>query len=75
MGFQGFRLVFHGSRSVCIVFLGSRLIFHGSRSICIVFQASGLVFMAKNTPKRYPLDLYLGPTIPLGLAGSRPALA
>ena len=25
--------------------------------------------------KRYPLDLYLGPTIPLGLTGRRPALA
>ena len=26
-------------------------------------------------PIRYPLDLYLGPTIPLGLTGRRPALA
>ena len=28
-----------------------------------------------RTPKRYSLHLYLGPTIPLGLAGRRPALA
>ena len=28
-----------------------------------------------RTPKRYSLYLYLGPTIPLGLAGRRPALA
>ena len=34
-----------------------------------------LVFSGRRHPKMYPLDPYLGPTIPLGLAGGRPALA
>ena len=37
------------------------------------FQGSRFVF--HGTPKRYSLHLYLGPTIPLGLAGRWPALA
>ena len=41
----------------------------------MVFQGSFIVFGWLRTPKRYSLHLYLGPTIPLGLAGRRPALA
>ena len=41
LGFQGFRLVFHFSRSVFMVFQGSRLVFRGSR---LVVHGSRLVF-------------------------------
>ena len=44
IGFQGFRLVFHGSRSVFMVFQGSRLVFHGFSSLFHSFRAVLMVF-------------------------------
>ena len=53
--------------------------FKVSRWIFIVINGPRLVKSARSetlrTPKRYSLHLYLGPRIPLGLAGRRPALA
>ena len=65
---------FYCSRSVFMVFQGSRFVFHGSKWVFIVFQGFRLVFRGSRwetlrTPKRYSPHLYLGPTIPLGLAG------
>ena len=37
-------MVFHGSKSVFMVFYDSRLVFHGSRSVFMVFHGSRLVF-------------------------------
>ena len=82
MVFHGPRLVFHGSRLVFhVLFYGSRSGFHDARWICIVMNGPRLVYFRAErsvmlrTPKSYTLYPYLGPTIPLGLAGRRPALA
>ena len=82
MVFQGSRLAFYCSRSV---FMAPGLVFMipgGFLSSLIVpdwfkseLSAAGAKLDVENTPKRYLLDLYLGPTIPLGLAGRRPVLA
>ena len=47
--FYDFRLVFHGSRSVFIVFHGSRFVFHGSRLVFMVFHGSRLVFRGSRS--------------------------
>ena len=60
---------------LCFFFCDFRLVCYGSRLVFIVFQCSRLAFHGWKHPKRYPLDLYLEPTISLGLAGRRPALA
>ena len=68
-------MIIHGSRSV---FLDSRLVlmvFHGSRLVYIRAGCQRRVARCGEHLKRYPLDLYFGPKIPLGLAGCRPALA
>ena len=85
MVFRGSRLVFHGFRWVLLVIQGSRVVFHGSRWVLWFFKvpggfkselsAAGAKLDVENTPKRYLLDLYLGPKISLGLAGRRPASA
>ena len=75
---QGSRIVFHGFRWILLVIQGSRRGFHGSRWVLWFFKVPGWP-AARNetvrTSKRYSLHLYLVPTIPLGLAGRRPALA
>ena len=55
-----------------MVFHGSRLVFRSSRSVFMVFMVPCwfFIFHVENT-----LKLYSGPTILLGLAGRRPALA
>ena len=65
-------LFFCGSRWVFMVFHGSRLVFRSSRSVFMVFMVPCcfFIFHVENT-----LKLYSGPTILLGLAGRRPALA
>ena len=88
MVFQDSRLVFHGFRAVLMVFSWSQVGFswfqvgfHDARWICIVMNGPRLVYFRAErsvmlrTPKSYSLYPYLGPTIPLGLAGRRPALA
>ena len=83
--FHGSRWIFmglHGSQWVFTVFHGSRSFFHDFR---LFFYSSRLVYIQAERrrqearcweqPKKYPLDLYLGPTIPLGPSGRRPALA
>ena len=83
MVFEGFRLVFRGSRWVLGVNHGSRSVFIVTGRFFIVSGGFSGFFMAPGqaqsemlrTPKRYSLHLYFGPTIPLGLAGRRPASA
>ena len=79
----------HDSRWIFIVIYGFRLVFmviHGSRSVfhdfsfLMVFMVPGWFISRREVrrrehPKRCPLDLYLGPRIPLGLAVHRPILA
>ena len=84
MLFQGSRLVFHGSRWVLWLFkvpgrsswffmiLGRFLWFQVSLHPSWALQARSETL---RTPKMFSLYLYLGPMIPLGLAGRRPALA
>ena len=50
LGFQGFWLVFHFSRSVFIVFQGSRVIFQGSRWILWFLKVPGWLF---NVPGQF----------------------
>ena len=61
VGFHGFSSWFNGFSWFLVGFHGFSRWFHG--------------FSWLRTPKRYSLHPYLGPTIPLGLAGRRPALA
>ena len=62
-------------------FYGPRSGFHDSKWIFVVpgwfkYELSAAARSETlRTPKRYSLHLYFGPTIPLGLAGRRPALA
>jgi len=75
VGFSWFQVGFS-----CFCY-GSRFGFHDARWICIVMNGPRLVYFRAErsvmlrTPKSYSLYPYLGPTIPLGLAGRRPALA
>ena len=65
--------MFHGSRSV---FHDSRLVFMVIGWFISELSAGRRKVRRKEHLKRYPLDLYLGPTIPLlSLANRRPALA
>ena len=80
--FYSYRSVFHGSRWFFMFFYGSRSGFHDARGICIVINGPRLDYFGAERhrpevrkPKRYSLHPYPGPTIPLGLAGRRPALA
>ena len=79
MVFHGFRLVFHGSRPVFMVFMVpgwfswffhcSRLVIHGSR---LVFHGSRLVFHGFSPEFTRP-KLYPGPTIQSRSAARRAA--
>ena len=44
-GFSWFKVGFHDSRWVFMVFHGSRLAFYGARPVFMVFHGSMLVFM------------------------------
>ena len=63
VGFQGFSRWFDGFWLVSMVFQGGFMVFHGLWFV-------SMILLVKNTTKLYP-----GPTISLGLAGRRPALA
>ena len=72
-------IVIYGFRLVFIVIHGSRLVFHDV-SFFMVFMVPGWFISRREVrrrehPERYPLDLYLGPRILLGLAVHRPILA
>ena len=91
VGFHGFSRWFHGFCLVSMIFKVVSWFFmvfgwfpwflKVSRWIFIVINGPRLVKSELSasetlrTPKRYSLHLYLGPTIPLGLAGRRPAFA
>ena len=82
VGFSWFQVGFHGSRWFFMFFYCSRSGFHDARWICIVINGPRLDYFGAERhrpevrkPKRYSLHPYPGPTIPLGLAGRRPALA
>ena len=76
VGFYSFRPVFHGFLWFFMFFYGSRSGFHDLRWFFIAFNGSRLVYIRAELsevrrwehPKRYSLDLYLSPKIPLGLA-------
>ena len=82
--FRWIFMVIRGSMFIFMIIYGSRLI-SWFQVVFLVFRGSRLVFIRADRrrcevrrwehPKRYPLDLYFFPTIPLGLAGRRPALA
>ena len=67
-GFSWFQVIFYDLSWFQVVFYGSRLVY---------FRAERRRREVRRWehPKSFSLDLYLGPTIPLGLAGRRPALA
>ena len=83
MAFHGSRWVFHGSRWIHgfsgfqVFFHGFRSIFYGFTRLLVGFSWFQVGFYSFSRfqvgfhgwehPKRYPLDLYLGPTILLGL--------
>ena len=58
-----------------MVFHDSRLVIYGSGLVYIQAERRWREVTRLEYPNRFSLDLYLGPTIPLGLAGRRPALA
>ena len=76
MVYQGGFMVFHGFWLFSMVFQGG---FMGFAWFPWIFKVVSWFSQARSemlrTPKRYSLHLHLGPTIPLGLAGRRPALA
>ena len=75
-------MVFRGFWLVSIVFQGGFKVFHGFWLVSMVFHGFWLVSMVFMVPCWFfifhvenTLKLYSGPTIPLGLAGRKPALA
>ena len=77
MVFEGSRLVFHDYRWNVLVSYGPRKFLRLVMVPCRCFMIPGwfLWFFIVSGWFKSELDLYLGPTIPLGLVGRRPALA
>ena len=74
--FSRFQVGFHGFQGSWSGFQGFswfQVGFYGSMLVYIWAERRKREVRRKEHPKTFPLDLYLGPTIPLGLAGRRPA--
>ena len=74
--FSSFQVGFYGYSWFQVVFVWFQLGFYGCYWLVYIWAERQRREVRRwEHPKRYSLHLYLGPTIPLGLAGRRPALA